>query len=220
MITKLLSATFPLGLILCGAGAAALMKEPGQAVTKEVAAPKIAAAATYYLFISEIELYPEAMDDDGDLEKWDSGDGPDIFYTVHSNESEIFREKTRKDSFIANWRGVTVPVALGDLKEVVKGDIGVDIEIENIISAARVKGDAKLVIQIYDEDTQPNPNDAVGELLLNVSELKEGDNVFTNPELVHNKGWKSITVKLVKREGSVKDFLYPLLRDISGSAKP
>lgn len=218
---NLLSLTFPIGLILCGAAIATIINHQPTQTAEQKASNKttIDPHATYYLFVSEIEIHPQALDEDNELEDWDSDSAPDLFYTLSSDDKEIFKSSARENSFIANWRGVTIPVALKDLQEIVKGDINIDIEFEKIIRAARVKGDSELELYIYDEDNAANPNDHVGSKYIKVKYLKEGDNLIENPKQAHHDSWKTITIKLVKREGSVKDFLLPLLRDLSQSSE-
>lgn len=212
---SLLNLTFPIGLILSGAAVATIINhQPTEKSIAESSPSSPDPHATYYLFISEIQVHPNALNDEDKTEDWDPVDAPDLFYTLSQDGKQIFESSTREDTFIANWRGVTIPVALKDLQSIVKGDVNIDIEFEKIIRAARVKGDSELSLYIHDADTA-TPDDRVGSKYIKVKFLKEGPNLIENPKHAHRDGWKSITITLVKREGSVKDFLLPLLRDIS-----
>lgn len=219
-----LSLCFPIGMLLCGAGAATLWsggvlakyasKDAASTSAELLEMSQLDSAATYYVFVSELETYGMALDGN-DEEDWDDDDdAPDLFYTVLLQGKKIFKSTQRDDCFIANWRGVTVPIALKDLSSVVKGDVNLGIEFEKIITAARVKGNANITIKMFDNDSL-SPTDDVGQVAINVAELKEGTNEIINHDRREGNGWKRLEVKVVKREGSVKDYLLPLLREMS-----
>jgi len=217
---SVMSLCLPVGLILCGAGGAAYLKYAGGSEEKveEAGAGKLEAGATYYVFVSELEVHPMAMDGDEEEDWDDDDDAPDLFYTVEHHGKKVFKSAKRDDTFLANWRGVTVPVALKDLQTVVKGDVNLSIDFEQIISAARLKGDAQFTLKMYDNDSV-TLNDPVGEKVIQLSSLKEGTNVLENSTPLEGAGWKRIELKVVKREGSVKDYLLPLLREVSQEEK-
>lgn len=215
---NLLSLSIPIGLILCGAGVTSLMvSKPAHQDEEDVKAQlsQMEDEATYYIFISEIEVYNKALDDDSDEEDWDDeDDAPDLFYKIDYQGKTVFRSPQRDNTFIANWRGITLPVALKDLTSVIKGDININVDFEQIVNAARVKGNSEITFQMYDHDSM-SPTDDVGEVTVNLKDLKEGSNVMINSNRNKKNGWKSLEVNVVKREGSVKDFLLPLLREMS-----
>ena len=67
---------------------------------------------TYYLFASEIELYP--TDPEGDA--WDGGEsGPDIRYRMLWKGNEVFSPGKKDDSLIADWSGMKLEFNLKDL---------------------------------------------------------------------------------------------------------
>ncbi len=219
---NVLSLTFPIGLILCGAGVVALLSaEPAERDEAAVAAESdgLDPAATYYVFVSEVETYTMALDDDNDEDDWDDDDdAPDLYYKMEFDGKTIFSSSERSDTFIANWRGITIPIALKDLKQLAQGDINIGIEFEKIITAARVKGGDELVVKILDKDYL-SPSDEVGSIPLKLSDLHEGTNEIINKDRSEGNGWKRLEVKVVKREGSVKDFLLPLLREMTAEQK-
>lgn len=220
---NVLSLTFPIGLILCGAGATALFvdrstKRHDVAAVVDGEKGGLDAAATYYVFVSEIEVFTQALDG-SDREDWDDDDdAPDLSYTIEYDGKMIFKSAERADTFIGNWRGITVPIALKDLQTIVKGDVNLGIDFEKIITAARVKGDTKLVVKISDEDYL-SPDDDVGKIPIKMADLYEGTNEIVNKNRSEGNGWKRLEVVVVKREGSVKDFLLPLLREMTEEQK-
>jgi len=210
---KLLALSVPAGLILCGAGITSLMfdKPVNQQQTE---LPEVNDETTYYLFVSEIEVFNQALDG-SEEENWDSDDdAPDLFYEIEYQNKRVFKSPQRDDTFIGNWRGITLPIALQDLTSIVKGDINLNVDFEQIVDAARVKGRSEVTIKMFDHDTI-TPTDDIGKLTLSVSDLEEGTNVIHNPNRSEDNGWKSIQIKLIKREGSVKDYLLPLLREMT-----
>ncbi len=216
---NLLSLSVPIGLILCGAGITSLMvSKPAQSDDKEsvkLEMEQMAEDATYYVFVSEIEVFNKALDDDGDEDDWDDDDdAPDLFYNINYQGKTVFESPQRDNTFIGNWRGITLPVALKDLSSVIKGDININVDFEQIVNAARVKGNSEITLKMYDHDSLTR-SDNVGEINISLADLKEGTNVMTNSNRSENNGWKKIEIKVVKREGSIKDFLLPLLREMN-----
>lgn len=213
---NLLSLSVPIGLILCGAGITSLMvskPEPRETVKLEM--DKMDEDATYYVFVSEIEVFNKALDDDNDEEDWDDDDdAPDLFYKINYQGKTVFASPQRDNTFIGNWRGITLPVALKDLSSVIKGDININVDFEQIVNAARVKGNSEITLQMYDHDSLTRSDD-VGKINISVADLKEGTNIMANSNRSEDNGWKRIEIKVVKREGSVKDFLLPLLREMN-----
>ena len=164
------------------------------------------------MFLSEIEIYDKALDDDEEEDWDDDDDAPDLYYEIEFQGKRVFKSPQRDNVFIANWRGITLPVALEDLTSVVKGDININVDFEQIVQAARVKGDSEVKIKIYDNDSL-TPKDDVGTITINMADLEEGTNMIENDDRREDQGWKNIQLIVVKREGSVKDFLLPLLRE-------
>jgi len=213
---NLLSLSIPAGLILCGAGITSLMvAKPTQSAEASLTEDKkMEDEATYYVFVSEIEVFNKALDD-GDEEDWDDDDdAPDLFYEIEYQGKRVFKSPQRDDTFIGNWRGITLPIALQDLTSVVQGDINIGVDFEQIVNAARVKGASEITVKMFDHDSL-SPTDDIGSLTLSVSDLHEGTNLITNENRSDDNGWKQVQLKVVKREGSVKDFLLPLLREMT-----
>jgi len=213
---NLLSLSVPAGLILCGAGITSLMVDKPTTDESSASIEKsMDDEATYYVFVSEIEVFNKALDDDNDEDDWDDDDdAPDLFYEIEYQGKRVFKSPQRDDTFIGNWRGITLPIALKDLTSVVQGDINIGVDFEQIVNAARVKGGSEITIKMFDHDSL-SPTDDVGKLTLSVNNLHEGSNVITNKDRSEDNGWKRIEVKVVKREGSVKDYLLPLLREMT-----
>ena len=215
LMKNLMSLSVPIGLVLCGAGFTSLMVgKPSDDKEAKIDSSHMDADATYYVFVSEIEAFDKAMDG-SKKEDWDDDDdAPDLFYTIEFQGKKVFKSPQRDNTFIGNWRGITLPIALKDLTSVIKGDINLGIDFEQIINAARVKGDSTFTIKMFDHDSL-TPTDKVGKLELSLANLKEGSNAIINQVRKEDSGWKRIEVKVVKREGSVKDYLLPLLREMT-----
>ncbi|MGJ8656258.1 MAG: hypothetical protein ACSHX6_07395 [Akkermansiaceae bacterium] len=214
---NLLSLSVPIGLILCGAGITALFAsdEPSQEETLNLETSTIDESSTYYVFVSEIEVFNKALDDDNDEDDWDDDDdAPDLFYEIKYQGKKIFKSPQRDNTFIANWRGITLPVALKDLSSMIKGDVNINVDFEQIVNASRVKGNSEITLHMYDHDTM-TLSDNIGIIPIHLTDLKEGTNVMINSNRNEDNGWKQIEIKVVKREGSVKDFLLPLLREMN-----
>jgi hypothetical protein len=217
---NLLSLSVPIGLILCGASIASLMvsqPELNEEETVKLEMDEMDGDATYYVFVSEIEVFNKALDDDNDNDEddWDDDDdAPDLFYKINYQGKTVFESPQRDNTFIANWRGITLPIALKDLTSVIKGDVNINVDFEQIVNAARVKGDSEITLHLYDHDSI-TPTDDVSEITVSLADLKEGTNVMKNSNRSEDNGWKQIEIKVVKREGSVKDFLLPLLREMN-----
>lgn len=214
---SLLSLGIPAGLILCGAGLTSLhlSRSSVREVATEIEASIIDESATYYVFVSEIEVYNKALDEDNDEDDWDDDDdAPDVFYEIKYQGKQIFESPKRDNTFIANWRGITIPIALRDLTTVIKGDVNINVDFEQIVNASRVKGDSAIMLHMYDHDNI-SFSEKIGVIPIKISDLKEGTNIMKNSNRGADSGWKRIEIKVVKREGSVKDFLLPLLREMN-----
>lgn len=211
-----ISLTVPAGLILCGAGATSLIVNKSDSTSAQQIADEkqMHSEATYYLFLSEIEVHNKGLDGDKETDWDDDDDAPDLFYEIYYQGKRVYKSVQRDDTFIANWRGITLPVALEDLTSLVEGDININVDFEEIVDASRVKGDSAIHIKIFDNDTL-TPKDDVGHIDINVADLKEGSNLITNEDRKEDNGWKNIQIEVVKREGSIKDFLLPLLRQMT-----
>jgi len=181
-----ISLTVPAGLILCGAGATSLIVNKSDSTSAQQIADEkqMHSEATYYLFLSEIEVHNKGLDGDKETDWDDDDDAPDLFYEIE------------------------------DLTSLVEGDININVDFEEIVDASRVKGDSAIHIKIFDNDTL-TPKDDVGHIDINVADLKEGSNLITNEDRKEDNGWKNIQIEVVKREGSIKDFLLPLLRQMT-----
>jgi len=125
-------------------------------------APKVKPQHTYHVFPNLIEL--GAKNPEG--KEWDiDNSGPDITYTIHLDDREIFKAPSKgKDNTVNEWGGVSQDLSL----------FNTSVSVEGIIKAALISinpGDT-LKIKIWDNDIASN--DEAGEFTIKTTELKTG----------------------------------------------
>ncbi|MFP6901032.1 MAG: hypothetical protein VCA36_08815, partial [Opitutales bacterium] len=114
---------------------------------------KLVEGQTYYLFASEIELYPTDLEG----KPWDGGDnGPDIAYRMLWQGNEVFSSDTKDDSLIADWSGLGLELKWSDL-------LGKKISPDSAIKAARVRMEEGGRILIEVEDVDLTDDDEAGQ---------------------------------------------------------
>ena len=125
--------------------------------------PKVKPQHTYYVFPELIELAttnPKGSE-------WDALDhsGPDITYSIHLNDREIFTAPSKgKNNTVNEWGGVSQNLSL----------FNTSVSVEGIIKAALISinnGDT-LTVKVWDDDIAAN--DEAGEFTLKTAELKLG----------------------------------------------
>ena len=137
---------------------------------------KLVDGQTYYLFASEIELYPADPEGDG----WDGGsDGPDIRYRVLWQNNEVFESDVVDDSLIGHWSGLAVKLKWGDL-------LGKTFSPEKSIRAALVGAEkgGKVIIEV--EDVDVTDDDEAGSVTISLDDLLVGKKEFTFPKSSDN----------------------------------
>ena len=131
-----LTAFIPVIVILLAAGAYwifSIYESPSgsgyQSGTNEKPGNRLTSGKNYYLYLSEIELFPT----NEDSKNWDSGDGgPDISYSIKWQGNEVFESTTKDDTLLANWSGLQIDLKWSDL-------LGKTISPNEAIQAARVR---------------------------------------------------------------------------------
>ena len=120
----------------------------------------------YYLYVSEIELYPT----NEDSKNWDRGDGgPDICYSIKWLGNEIFESSVKDDTLLANWSGLQIDLKWSDL-------LGKTISPNEAIQAARVRyqKDGSVTVIVLDNDLAKD--DSAGKITIALSTLRMGKN--------------------------------------------
>ena len=150
---------------------------------------KLIAGQTYYLFASEIELYPT----DPEGKAWDGGEsGPDIRYRMLWKGNVVFNSDKKENSLIADWSGLGLKFDLSDL-------LGKKISPDDAIEAARVRAEkgGKVIIEV--EDVDFTDDDEAGSLPISFDDLKVGKKEFT-----FSKSPKNAVRRIVMRALPVK----------------
>lgn len=123
---------------------------------------------TYYLFASEIELYPTNSEND----PWDIGEnGPDIRYRIIWQGNQVFESEEKDDSLIADWSGLSLDLEWHDL-------MGKTISPDEVIKAARIRYEKGGVVEIVVEDDDLTNDDDAGRAEIELDDLMVGKNEF------------------------------------------
>ena len=161
---------------------------------------KLVAGQTYYLFASEIQLYPS----DPEGEAWDSGDGgPDIRYRMLWQGNEVFESEVVGDSLIAHWSGLAVKLEWGDL-------LGKTISPENAIKAALVSASKGGSVVLEVEDVDVTDDDEAGRLIISFDELQVGKKEFSYPKSSDNSV-RRVVIRALPVNSSASD-LFNLMK--------
>ena len=121
---------------------------------------------TYYLFASEIELYPTNLEND----PWDGGEnGPDIRYRILWQGNKVFESEEKDDALIADWSGLSLDLEWGDL-------MGKTISPDEAIKAARIRYEKGGVVEIVVEDDDLTDDDDAGRAEIELDDLMIGKN--------------------------------------------
>lgn len=134
--------------------------------TKESTGDRLREGNNYYLYLSEIELYPTNEDSKG----WDRGDGgPDIAYSIKWQGNEIFESSAKDDTLLANWSGLQIDLKWSDL-------LHKTISPNEAIKAARVRYQKNASITAFVIDKDVAKDDDAGNILIELSTLRIGRN--------------------------------------------
>ena len=121
---------------------------------------------TYYLFASEIELYPTNQED----KSWDVDEsGPDVRYWILWQGNKVFVSEKKEDALIADWSGLSLDLEWSDL-------LGKTISPDEAIKAARVRYEKGGVIEVVVEDADLTDDDDVGRAEIKLDDLMIGKN--------------------------------------------
>ncbi|MGE4549873.1 MAG: hypothetical protein AAEJ57_00680 [Opitutales bacterium] len=161
---------------------------------------KLVSGQTYYLFASEIELYPS----DPEGKAWDGGDdGPDIRYRMLWQGNEVFNSEVVGDSLIAHWSGLALKLKWSDL-------LGKTISPENAIKAALVSAEKGGSVVMEVEDVDVTADDEAGRLVISFDELQVGKKEFSYPKSLDNSV-RRVVIRALPVNSSARD-LFNLMK--------
>ena len=155
---------------------------------------RLIAGKSYYLYASEIELYPNKQDG----KPWDRGeDGPDIQYQIKWLGNEIFESTVKDDSLLANWSGLQIDLKWSDL-------LGKTLSPNEAIQAARIRYETKSSIEIVIEDNDLAKDDLAGTIEIDLESLRVGKNSRAFPKDAGNSV-RSIIISVLPIDSSIDD---------------
>ena len=200
-----IGALVPVGLVLLAAGLYwwGSPKEGDEKENGKVSPPpelatsgKLIEGQTYYLFVSEIQLYPTDLEE----EAWDgSDDGPDIRYRMLWQGNEVFASDVVKDSLIAHWSGLAVKLKWSDL-------LGKTISPEKSIKAALISVEKGGSVVIEAEDADVAVADAAGQLTISFDDLVVGKKKFSFEKTPDN-AVRRIVMRALPVNSSARDLV-------------
>ena len=149
------------------------------------------ADSVYYVFLSEIELYPTNPDGDA----WDSGDAPDIRYRVAWQDVTIHESEKKENSLIGEWSGLRE----GALDKLLG---------EDKLNAGKLRAskEGKLRIEVEDVDSL-SPNDPAGSVEFEIMGLHEGVNDIRYDEKTEQNAIKRLLIQLVSKDQPMEDIV-------------
>lgn len=157
---------------------------------------RLVAGQTYYLFASEIELYPTNMKND----PWDGGEnGPDIRYRILWQGNKVFESEEKDDTLIADWSGLSIDLEWSDL-------MGKTISPDEAIKAARVRYEKGGVVEIVVEDDDVTDDDDAGRAEINLDDLMIGRNEIKLKKTSIN-AVRRINLRALPHGSSIKDLV-------------
>ena len=151
---------------------------------------------TYYLFASEIELYPTNLKND----PWDGGEnGPDIRYRIIWQGNKVFESEEKDDALIADWSGLSIDLEWSDL-------MGKTISPDEAIKAARVRYEKGGVVEIVVEDDDLTDDDDAGRAEIELDDLMVGKNEIKLKKTSIN-AVRRINLRALPHGSSLKDLV-------------
>ena len=149
---------------------------------------------SYYLYASEIELYPSNQEG----KSWDRGeDGPDIKYQIKWLGNEIFESTVKEDSLLGNWPGLQIDLKWSDL-------LGTTISPNEAIQAARIRYEPKSSIEIIIKDSDLAKDDLAGNIEIDLKSLRVGKNSLQFPKDSGNSV-RSLILTLLPIDSTIDD---------------
>ncbi|MDG0964606.1 MAG: hypothetical protein P8P49_03025 [Opitutales bacterium] len=152
------------------------------------------AGQTYYIFASEIEVYPTNLEN----ESWDQGEkGPDIRYRILWKGNAVFESITKDNSLIADWSGLSIELNWKDL-------LGKSVSSDDAIKAARIRFEEGEKIEVTVEDVDVASDDDMGRHEIEMAKLTIGKNEF---KLKKNQtsAIRKITLRVLPVGSNVED---------------
>ena len=151
---------------------------------------------TYYLFASEIELYPTNLKND----PWDGGEnGPDIRYRIIWQGNKVFESEEKDDALIADWSGLSIDLEWSDL-------MGKTISPDEAIKAARIRYEKGGVVEIVVEDDDLTDDDDAGRAEIELDDLMVGKNEIKLKKTSIN-AVRRINLRALPHGSSLKDLV-------------
>jgi hypothetical protein len=155
---------------------------------------KLEPGQTYYIFASEIEVYPTNSEN----EPWDRGEkGPDIRYRILWKGNAVFESPTKDNSLIADWSGLSLELNWKDI-------MGKSISTEDAIKAGRIRFDKDEKIEVVAEDVDIAADDKVGRCEIQMSGLSIGKNQI-KLEKSANNAIRRITLRVLPVGSNIRD---------------
>ena len=149
---------------------------------------------SYYLYASEIELYPSNQEG----KSWDRGeDGPDIKYQIKWLGNEIFKSTVKEDSLLGNWSGLQIDLKWSDL-------LGKTISPNEAIQAARIRYEPNSSIEIVVKDSDLAKDDLAGNIEIDLKSLRVGKNSLQFPKDSGNSV-RSLILTLLPIDSTIDD---------------
>ncbi len=196
-----LGAVIPLIIVLSGAGfywfltADKENKENGNNSNNQIKLRgSLSHGQTYYIFASEIEVYPTNLKNGS----WDQGKkGPDIQYRILWKGNAVFESITKDDSLIADWSGLSLELNWKDL-------LGKSVSSDDAIKAARIRFEEGEKIEIEVEDVDVASDDDVGRHEIEMNKLSIGKNEFKLEKTTTN-AIRKITLRVLPVGSDIED---------------
>lgn len=157
---------------------------------------KLKPGQTYYVFASEIEVFPSNLKN----ESWDRGkNAPDIRYQLLWKGNSIFESITKDDSLIADWSGLSVELNWKDI-------LGKSVSPDDAIKAARIRYEKNERVEIVVEDVDISSDDDIGRYEIEMDSLSVGKNEIKLTKSSTN-AIRKITLRLLPMGSNLKDLV-------------
>lgn len=141
---------------------------PSRTKASHAAGAPLREGKAYYVLLSSIEVEPKTEDGS----RWDLGRAaPDVFYEVSWQDTDVFRSSTKSQTLLARWSNSELGIR----------DVLGTVSIDDSIKAARVTARLGewIEFRVWDEDIAAD--DAIANWKVRVMDLKEGDQIWTEP---------------------------------------
>ena len=188
-----------------GPGSRGSTTQVNQPALAEPQTPRVKHGRDYYVFIKTIEAYPQRPDG----KAWDriTGSAPDLRYSLSWQGLVVYTSPEREDTLIGVWDPISVDVRsalplLGDGKLELASTL-------NQGAIVHVQPEQTLTINVWDQDLPGMGSDPVGEVVLTLDQLLDGDNVLTFEASEHN-AIKRIVLGLTDTSQPAKNLLEAL----------